>query len=183
MKKKIFDSFLNDFRLIETKIKRKMKKFKKMISIFELSTLKLGHSTSFYKNLRKKLTQLGFRRIFIKIREKKKSLVFDGCLNNWNKNEDEDQKFFLKTSTIFGLITLKLAYVTIFMKTWEKNFEVILTNQGKNKDEDEKSKNQYEFWTLHPKIRTFSNFHKNLREKVEKWKNVRVEKVNKTFIW
>ena len=82
MKKKFFDSFLNDFRLIETKIKRKMKKFKKMISIFELSTLKLGHSTSFYKNLRKKLTQLGFRRIFIKIREKKKSLVFDGCLNN-----------------------------------------------------------------------------------------------------
>ena len=29
----------------------------------------------------------------------------------------------------------------------------MLTNQGKTKDEDEKSKNEYDFWTHHPKIR------------------------------
>ena len=47
-------------------------------------------------------------------------------------------KKFLKKSTIFELTTLKLAYVSIFMKIWEKCFGVIFTNQGKNENEDEK---------------------------------------------
>ena len=74
-------------------------------------------------------------------------------------------------STIFEIITLKWAYLTIFLKIWKKSILNDLTNQAKTKDEDGKSKNEYDFWTLHHKIRHITNFHKNLREK-----KIKVEK-------
>lgn len=46
-----------------------------------------------------------------------------------------------KTSMIFELTTLKLAYIQIFMESLENFFDWFLANGGKNQDEDEK-KNQ-----------------------------------------
>ena len=72
-----------------------------------------------------------------------------------------------KTSMIFELTTLKLAYIQIFMKSLENFFDWFLANGGKNQDEDEKkkSKNVYDYWVFHLKIKWFTNVHENLTEK------------------
>ena len=49
-------------------------------------------------------------------------------------------------------------------KNW-LNFDWFLANRGKSEDVDDKIwKNEYGFWTFHPKIRLDTNFHEHLRE-------------------
>lgn len=51
-----------------------------------------------------------------------------------DKNYDEDEKSW-RVNLIFQFSMSKLAYITIFMYTWDKNFDqcfkTFLTNRGK----------------------------------------------------
>ena len=76
-----------------------------------------------------------------------------------------------KTSTIFELSILNLRYMPTFMKVWEKkvldafftDFWLIEAKKGKILG------NKYDFWTLQPNIRWYTNFHENLEAKNFDW--------------
>ena len=57
------------------------------------------------------------------------------------KNEAEDKKFW-KNEFDFWILHIKLGFMEIFMKIWEKKIDlflkIFLTNRGKNKNVNEK---------------------------------------------
>ena len=104
-------------------------------------------------------------------------------LTNWGRNKDKEEK---NSKNKFDLLFLHIkiriygnfhenlrkkwnekvislfhySTLTVWWR-WEKSWY-----QKKKKNEDEKiSKNEFEFWILHAKIKLCDNFHKNLRRK------------------
>ena len=96
--KKLLTWFLGHFRQIKTKMKMKMKKCEKLISIFEFSISKSGYVA-----------------VFMKIWEKTFDPIFRTFLTNRGKNEDEDEKIW-KNEFDFWILHIKIR------KNW-KNWE------------------------------------------------------------
>lgn len=84
-------------------------------------------------------------------------LIFD-----WGKNEDEDEKI---SESEYYFWTLHLDSNMNFngnlrKENWSHFWSIFMI-----KDEDDKSwGNEFDFGTLHPKIRLYLNFHENLSE-------------------
>ena len=133
--------FLRHFWLIEAKMKIKMKKYGKIIPIFEFFISKSD---------------------FIKICEKKIDLFYTTFLTNREKNENNDEKM-RKNESDFWIIHIKTKLCGNFHENPRKKF---LTNWGKMKMKKKKfgkMKSIFEFsiW----KIRLCSNIHENPRKK------------------
>ena len=101
--KKIFDSILRHFWLIEAKMKVKMKKYWRIIPTFEFSISKLG---------------------FMKICEKKFDLFYRTFLTNQGKNENNDEKI-RKNESEFWIVRIKIKLCGNFHENPRK---IVLTN-------------------------------------------------------
>ena len=165
-----------------------MKKFWKTSTISEHTTLKLGYVPIFMKvqenffwltldwfstNWGKSKNEdeeiweifelsksiLGYAWPFMKIWEKEIWLAF-----HWWKMKMKMKKF-QKVSTIFELSTWNLDSNMNFHRNLRKENWTHFWSIFMIKDEDDKSwGNEFDFWTLHPKIGLYLNFHENLRE-------------------
>ena len=106
-------------------MKMKMKKYGKMISIFEFF-------------LSKEITYI---QKFSWNSEEKNINQFFGHYWLVNTKMKLKMKKYGKMSLIFESSILKLGYEAVFLEIWEKNFDsflkTMLINQEKNEDEDE----------------------------------------------
>ena len=103
--RKIFSiHFVRQFWLIKTKVKMKIKRFKKMSSIFEFS-----------------ISELGYTKIFMKIWEKIFDSFFKLFLTNRGKTEDEDEKIW-ENKFDFWIIHIKIRLCGSFHENLRKIF-------------------------------------------------------------
>ena len=141
------------WRKIDTKNKNKDEKIGKINLIFEFFIPKVGYMT-----------------FYMKIWEEKIWPIFKTFFTYRSKNENLNENSLRKW--VRSLNSPYQNYTEIFMKIYGKKvfkplFRIFLISRGKYEYEEVKtSKNNFNFWIFHIKIRLCASFHESLKKNI-----------------